>query len=936
MRTIIAVLFSSACALGAHATRVAGVVTGMDAGTLQPLPFVSVVVKGTTNGTMTDMEGRFSLEVPPGACVLQWSYVGFETTERPIEVADGAAMTIDIELKPQSNVLTTVNVTAERRVDSEVAVMMDVRRSEQVVSGMGRQQIARSQDRTAGDVVKRIPGVTLIGERFIMVRGLADRYNTVLLNGAAAPSLEADKRAFSFDMLPSGALDRVMIHKSGSPELPGDLAGGTIKVATLGVPDKNETRLNWAISSRVGTTFGSVMATEGSPTDALGSDNGQRALPGSFPASLDQVDDADRLATLGRALPNTWSLSERTAMPDQRAGLFLARRFGKEDGIRFGTVNSIDHANTTAAWQVRNYSYNAYFAEAGRHDTIYNYLDKEYQRTYRTSVLSNWSAAIGHGTTIEFRNLFNQQGEARNTVRTGRDLGESGDEVRNLAMRWQQRSIYSGQLLGRHENRAGNTRYEWVLGYNRSTSKEPDYRRVRTTRPVAAADDNEPFRIQIASGASVIDAGRFYSDLVESAYTARFDAVRDVEGDSGRTALSVRGGFYAERKDRAFSARWMSFVRSNFMQFDEALLELDPAQAFADANINTTTGFKLAEGTNPSDRYDAASQLTAAYVSASLPLCGRFNLSGGVRLENNLQTLTSGTYTNGKVNVERNDLDVLPSINATWNLSERTLIRIAGSSTVNRPEFRELAPFNYYDFSTNTTLAGNPDLQRARILNADARWEHYPSPNEMISGGVFYKRFTDPIEMFFVSVTGSGGARNFSYGNAQAATVMGAEVEVKRSFSALSTAAIFQRTGLVLNGALIQSEVELGEEVIQKSRRPLVGQSPYIANAGLYYENKGTRTQLNVLWNVFGRRLYAAGSAVTPDLYEMPRHSVDITFTKGIGERVDLKLGVQDLLNQRTLLVQDANDDGTIGLDDEEVMSFRRGSYIIAGVSVRF
>ncbi len=932
---VLLTFLTATVAFGQNAT-ITGTVSALENGRVEPQPFANVVVKGSTTGASTDLDGHYRFQVTPGTHTVVVSLVGYVNQERTVTLAAGESIAIDFTLKGEGIEMQTFEVVKEKRHDTESAVLMETRNSEQVVNGMGRQQIAKGQDRTAGDVVKRIPGVTMTGDRFIMIRGLAERYNTVMLNDVLAPSLEADKRAFSFDLIPSGALDRIMIHKTAAPELPGEFAGGVIKVGTLGVPDENETRFSYSTSFRNGTTFKPFASSQGSPTDALGFDNGFRQLPSGFPSSLNAVTDADKLAGLGRSLPNNWVANSATAIPDQRGTFLIARRYGSPDGPnRYGMVTSLDYSNTLTAYTASNYNYNAFDPVAQRSDTIYSYKDRESIRNARVTVLSNWSALLGKHTKLEFRNLFNQIGVERTTERTGRDL-DGGFDVRNFAYRWQQRSIYSGQLHGRHDLADERTVVEWTAGYGFAKGKEPDYRRVRTTRPLDQADSDAPYQVQVPPTASTADAGRYYSELNERVITGRADVEHALDPGTGNTTVKLRAGLFAERKDRDFSARWMSFARSNFAQFDQGLLYEGLDVVFSDANINTTTGFKLVEGTNPSDRYTAANTLLAGYAGATVAFGKLANVSGGVRVEDNRQQLTSATYNGGRVNVDNPVLSVLPSLNASYNTGEQSLVRVAASRTVNRPEFRELAPFNFYDFSTNSSLFGNPDLRTASILNLDARWELYPSTTEVFSVGAFYKDFTDPIEMFFVSSTG-GGTRSFTYGNADRATSMGVEVEARRTLGFLTKADWGKRLGVTFNGSLIRSEVDLGARAVgQKQVRPMMGQSPYVANAGLYYEVSEKRLRASLLWNVFGKRLYAVGSELFPDIYEMPRHSLDLTCSKGLGEHFDVKVGVQDILNQRTLLVQDSDANGEITPVDEQMLSFRRGTYFSAGVSYRF
>ncbi len=915
---------------------ISGTVTAVENGRSEPQPFASVSIKGTGTGANTDMEGKYYFKVEPGTWTVVSALVGRVPVERSVTVVADQTVTVDLHLDGGVTEMRAVEVVKEKRVDTEAAVLMETRKSDQVVSGIGRQQIAKGQDRTAGDVVKRIPGVTLIGDRFVMVRGLSDRYNNVMLNDAAAPGLEADKRAFSFDMVPSGALDRILIFKSASPELPGDFSGGVVKVSTLGVPDKNSVEVNYTLGLRPGTTFQDFHQSKGSPTDAIGFDNGFRKLPNGFPANLYHVTDAEQLATLGRAMPNNWTASTRTAGPDHRMHLIIARRLGKKDGARFGMVNAINYSNTTVAYTARNHNYNAYDLNALRSDTVYSYMDDENIRTARLGVMSNWSALLANGTKLEFRNLFNQIGEDRTTLRTGRNL-EEGNEVRNSAFKYQQRVIYSGQLHGSHELASDVSKLDWTLGYGKAVSKEPDHRRVRTVRDLGISDADTPFQTVVASSATTLDAGRFFSELDETVLSGKLDHELRIPVKKEGLDPRILVGAYAERKDRVFAARWMSLRIANITWFDNSQLYLPLDEVFSAEHINSTTGFKLEEGTNPSDSYSGTNTLLAGFLSGQIGFSRKWNVKGGARVEHNRQQLNSATYGGRPVAADKKLLFVLPSVNASWNISERSVLRAGFGSTLNRPEFRELAPFAYYDFSANTVIYGNPALRTAAIQNTDARFEFYPSLTEVVSLGAFHKHFADPIEMYYVPGTGGGGTRNFTYNNALSARSMGLEAEVRLSTARWAGEGFMGRWSALFNGTWIHSQVNLGATMGgQDDQRPMMGQSPWVLNAGLYYEDVAHKLRFNALFNVCGPRLFAVGSIGVPDVYEMPRNVLDIALSKGFGNRFEVKVGVQDLLNQRMRLLQDGNSDGRLDDTDEEVMSFRRGAYLSAGLSCRF
>lgn len=936
MHRILPALLFIMLSIGAFAQKgtVSGTITALEAGSVQPMPFVNVLLKGSTTGGTTNLDGHFSFSADAGSHTLLVSFVGYEPIERPITVAAGQNVKVDLELKSQAIEMKTVEVVTTRRTETESAVVMETRKSEQVVNGLSREQIGKSQDRTAGDVVKRIPGVTLVGDRFIMIRGLADRYNTVLLNDVMAPSMEPDRRAFSFDILPSGALDRVMIYKTGAPELPGEFGGGVIKLYTVNVPNENLTKIGYSGSFRAGTTFNDFTTSQRSSTDGFGFDDGLRQLPGSFPANLVTTSSAGVNAA-GRSLANNWAPQTGQAMPDQRLGLTIARRFGK-DGARTtgGNVTAISYSNTRLSYTAKNYNYNAYDPNTQRSDTIYDYSDNENIAQVRLSALSNFSLLMGSGTKLEFRNLFTQQGTDQTTLRTGRNL-EEGFEVRNYAFRYQQRTIYSGQLSGSHELFADRGTLSWAAGYGLALSQEPDFRRIRTVRDLHTGDANTPFQVVIPPGATTLDAGRFFSETEEHLKTGRMDFEHRITGEVN--TMKLRAGVYTELKDRSFTARWMSYKRSNSSQFDQSQVFLPLDEIFTEENINTTTGFKLEEGTNPSDHYTATNTLLAGYLGGTINLAKNTVISAGVRAEHNTQELKSATFGGRRILVNNPVLSILPSINASRSITERSQVRIAWATTVNRPEFRELAPFAFYDFSLNNVLRGNDSLVTATIQNVDARYEFYPSTSEIMSIGVFYKHFTNPVEMFFLPGAGSGGTRNFTFGNAMQATSIGAEVEVRRSLSGIFTTGYLSHVGVTFNGAYIVTEVELGDRARgQAQQRPLMGQSPYIVNLGLYWQDEERKLQYNVLYNVVGPRLFAVGTYGTPDIYEMPRNVVDVSLSKGLGKHFTVKLGVQDILNQRVRLIQDSNDDGSIDGSDEFIMNYRRGAYFTAGVGYTF
>jgi len=401
----------------------------------------------------------------------------------------------------------------------------------------------------------------------------------------------------------------------------------------------------------------------------------------------------------------------------------------------------------------------------------------------------------------------------------------------------------------------------------------------------------------------------------------------------------IRAGVFYEEKDRFFKSRNMGYVRSSTFSFDQSLLDKNIDYLFQPDNINPATGIKIDEQSNPSDSYEAANKITAGYVMANIPFTRKLRLVGGLRLEDNIQSLHSFTLTNQPIDVVFPLTSLLPSANISYNLTSKMLIRAAWGKTVNRPEFRELAPFGFYDFNFNLVKKGNELLRSASVSNFDLRWEYYPSHGEVINTGVFYKEFTDPIETSFVPGGGSGGIKTFTFSNADKAISRGVEIDLRKSFADIFTTGFMRDMTILLNAAFIDSKVELGDAGLAQSKteRPMFGQSPYIVNAGLYYRNEEADIQVNILYNVIGKRIFIIGYDDYPDIYEMPRNLIDLTITKGIGKRLELKAGISDILNEGIILMQDANQDGIFDLETDQVIQrYRPGSVINIGLGYKF
>jgi hypothetical protein len=898
----------------------------------------NVVIEGTTIGASTDVDGNYVIpKVRAGKVNIVISSVSYTSKTIPnVDVYPDQTTVVNTAIKEDVQQLEEVVVTTKRQTDTDISVITELKKADLVAVGISSQQIRLSQDRDAAQVIRRVPGVTIVGNRFVNVRGLSERYSTVMLNGIIAPSSEVDSRAFSFDLIPSNMIDRMMVYKSGSAELPGEFAGADINIFTKSSVEENSTTLSVSGGFRANTTGQSVqLSQEKGSTDWLGIDDGSRTLPSSFPnvnlrsLSLGNPTEQNQLIQATKSLPNTWGARGLTALPDLRINLDITRSF-KIAGRKLDNITSISYATTNQLLELEQNYYDVFSTTLQKSTARWRYKDTRFTQTNRIGAVSNFSFEINPSNRIEFRNFFNQQGQNQSTFRVGTYDAQGFDE-KNESLNYFNRSIYSGQLSGKHSF-SDAVNFNWIFGYNTTTANLPDYRRIRSQRPQGTDD---AFAIQIPPNASSTDAGRFYSKLSEQAYSAVGNVEIKLNPEQPEEKqIKILTGYYLELKQRAFNARWVSYKWLS--QPDNSLLTVPFDKIFTPQNLGTQ--FILEEGTNEGpdlyDKYDGKNQLAAGYTSIVTPLGKKFRLSAGVRVEHNVQTID--VYDASRIRKRVTDSPVtvfMPFSNLSYNISEKMILRLAYSKTVNRPVFRELAPFNFYDFDRNADIFGNKDLKTAQIDNVDLSWELYPSKPEKISVGVFYKSFKNPIEQYL----SPGSNLRYGFINADRATSYGVEAEVRKTLEKLPSKFLNKLT-LVFNGALIHSEIELPASLSNlEKNRSMQGQSPYVVNSSVFYNNAERGLQISVQYNVFGKRIFAVGDKDSnANQYEMPRDQVDLTISKQFSQRFEVKFGIQDLLNQPYRLVQDSNRDGKITGVDENIQTYRWGQYANLGVIWKF
>lgn len=854
-------------------------------------------VAGRTTGASSDVEGRYTLNLPAGKYELEFSAIGYETkTVTDVEVTpqlNELNIVLNIKAKEGENVVVTGR-RSSARMESVNSSISFLKNTNTVASIISAESIRRSPDRNTGEVLKRTPGASLQDGKFLVVRGLADRYNQAMLNGILLTSTEPDRKTFSFDLIPSSMIDNIIINKAFVPEFPGEWAGGLIQVNTRDIPAKGFLNIQLGTGFNTQTIGKDFYKQHGGGLDWLGIDDGTRGLPPGYTtkSNFDILSPAEKTA-IGKEMRNDWTPkvvnAPLNASFQANAG-FNTTMFGKKVGGTFGLIYNKSNRFVDAFNQQNTLSSgNAFFPE-------YSYDDGRFVQEVMVGALGGVSVQLNQRHKISVKSMINVNTDNYVINRTGIDNIRSND-VRATELAFKQNTFFSSQVIGEH-TLAAPLKFKWYGSFNILDGQNPDQRRLAYTR---TAGTQSPYTLLIGNSLSQESGSRIFQDLSDYIYTAGGDLTYSFKwlGQS----QTLKGGYMLQIKDRLYDAK----LFANRLPSDNvALRALSPDKVFASENFGNGSdnlfAFDAIKGNT--FRYMANTILNAGFLQLDNQFTSALRVVWGLRVENYDQLVGSVKKWDPR-HTHTEVIDFLPGLNATLKLNTKTNLRLSGSQTVIRPELRELAALNLYDFELNASVQGNPNLERTKVTNADFRYEYYPRAGEVFSAGVFYKYFKNPIEQVFNQ--GSGGASTFNFSNPEKAQSYGAEIEFRKR---LDFANALRNFTFQANGAYIYSRVK-DQSASLNIDRPMQGQSPYLINLGLMYDLEKQGFNATLLFNQIGERIYLVGDisagAGAPDIYEAPRPVMDFQVAKKIiKNKGELRLNISDILNQTQYFYQNA------------------------------
>ncbi|PRY10620.1 TonB-dependent receptor [Pontibacter ummariensis] len=875
----------------------------------------TVVIKGTSNGTATDLDGKFNLtNIKPGTYEVQASYISYEPkTVTGVVVKENEVTVLNIPLGAATTKLKEVVIEGRAIKSSENNLRNTQKKAAVVMDGVSAEQFSRSGDSDAAAALTRVTGISLEGSKYVYVRGLGDRYVKTSLNGAEVPGLDPNRNTVQMDLFPSNLLDNLTVSKTFTPDMPGSFSGGFVNITTKDFPD----RFTMQFSTSVGyndqaSLNGKFLSSNKGELDWLGFDNGTRAVPDEVNytvpfASFTNKQDAERIDEATKAFNTEMGPVRRTAPLNHSHSFSLGNQtevFGRQLGYVVGLSYQRNYSyydnGTFGLWEL-----NSVGAEGLNNNSLFE--DERGVEEVSLGFLANFAYKLNSNNKVSLNLIRNQSGNNSSRFLFGTFPATSGvyDDraiFQSRALHYTQRALSSAQLKGEHVLPGfKNSKIDWLTSFTLSQQDEPDLRFFANDYYVNGTDTT--YRIQPA--AYTLPA-RFFRNLDETNLDVKVNIETPFTIWNGLEA-KTKFGAAALVKDRKFRENIYRYRFNDGYGYNGSIENF-----FAPANLGVVArpsdaesggiyryGVYLQDGSQRTNNYDGEEAIYAGYGMIDLPLSEKLRLVTGARVE--VTDIFVESFNKSLEPGELNQIDLLPSVNATYSLTEKMNLRAGYSRTLARPNFREIAPYTSFDFIGEPAFTGNADLERTTIDNFDARWEWYPSLGEFFGVSAFYKNFQNPIERTINTLAQNN---EIFIQNVDNAKVYGLEFEVNKRLSFISSR--LDNFIVSSNLSLIKSEVSIKPLELEQIRavrpdaddtRPLFGQSPFVANASLTYQNDLLGFVATANYNVFGDRISAISVGGTPNIYERSRPIASLVVSKRLGDSFTAKVSADNIFN---------------------------------------
>lgn len=909
-----------------------GIIRGtvIEDATGEPLYGVTVVIKGTTNGAITDFDGKFQINAAPGTYDIQASFVSFApVTVSEVAVSEEEPTVLSqIRLKEDIALLEEVVVTAEVIKTTEAALMTVKRKSASLVDGISSANFRKIGDSDAASAVKRVTGVSVEGGKYVYIRGIGDRYTKTMLNTMDIPGLDPDRNSLQIDIFPTNLIDNMIVYKTATADLPADFTGGAVNIETKDFPDERILDVSFGMSFNPSMHFNSDFLTQnGSSTDWLGFDNGLRTLPAggrnrNIPSPLNSEYSRAQVSNFNNSFNKQMGAEQSTSFMDYSLGFTYGDQKELNNGNKLGYIFSSTYKSTTTHFD--DVMYGEYQILEGL-ETSSELVPATIQSGTESqkSVLLGGLAGVAYKTdNSKYKvNVMHLQNSDRLSAQftilddpQDQAIGKSGFSGNSDNLEFSQRGLTNVLVAGEHHIGDNDWTIDWRFSPTISNITEPDVRK--------AAFTNEGSSMTINGGAAGFPT-RIWRFLDEVNYSSRVDLAKNLNVFGSEATF--KAGMSHTFKERDYE------ILQYQLQFFGAQPDWsgNPDEIFLEDNLYPApgTGYLQSGNSSPnSNAYNSNVNYIAGYLSAEVSPFARFKSILGLRMEKYQQRHTgrdiSYAQSNGNAGNRLNDdvvldaTDLFPSANLIYNLREKQNLRFSASRTVARPSFKELSFAQILDPLSNRTFNGglfaydgewDGNLRATYINNFDLRWELFMPQGQLLSVSAFYKTFDDPIEL--VRIRQAQTTNEFQPRNVGDGTLMGVELEVRKTLDFLSQR--LSNFTWITNVTLVETSLEMSDvefnarEDFQKSgqeisnRREMAGQAPYVINAGLSYENFEAGLDAGLFYNVQGKTLTIVGGGLFPDVYSEPFNSLNFNLNKRLGEKdnMTINFSVNNILN---------------------------------------
>ena len=884
-RLIFITLFITAVSFSQNKGAITGILTDKEANN-QSLPFANVLIKETSNGANTDIDGNYSIAAAPGNYTLQFSFVGYESVEVPVTVVANETVTINQALGSAGYKLEDVVIKATVNREKETALLLDQKQAVVIKQSIGAQEMARKGVSDVEEGLTKITGITKVDGRGLFIRGLEDRYNNLLINDLQSPSNSPFKKIIPLDLFPTDVVGVLNIYKTFNPNISGDFAGATVNIETP--QPKNITKLNIGFGYTTNNNLKNFLLSDdaNSAKGTLGMIGNDRALSGIFGSvpSGQKLSPAEYENAYGK---KSWDVARTQSPLNSSIGFLHAQKFNlkKERNISYIMSFNFDNkysfregVDRTFNLGQGNYDNNLYTTQYG-YQTTFSALGGMKYKTNRLNL--NFNTFLIKATESKIQD---QLGYTNSLANKTNNLIRMNQYEESNYWNTQLYGDYKITEDGKHSIKAGGS-------YVKTSFQQPDRKFITGTK----VNENE---INMSYGGNNLNRqyldvkGNFYaSSLVE--YNLKF-------GEKERTnILSV--GYNSTLNDMQSTYRFFSGRRNIENNYTANLSTISE-----NINGDINNGILYVQEESNGDYKVKLNQfVNAGYINLFMTFGEKWNLNAGIRGESSTRTIKyreQGDPFGSAYRKKTDDkLDVLPSINAKRILNENSNLRVSLAKTITRPVAMELLPINYIN-ADGTSESGNPDLKDSENYNLDFKYELFPNTKELFAVGVFGKIINNPIERVFKPTANSGGQIT-TFKNSEQAVIYGAEIEMLFQLSRINES--LANFSLGFNTSLMSTDVKIdlkkqGNELENSTNRKLQGASSWLINSDLKYDfilNKDWKNSMTLVYNVYGDRIFAVGSSGIDHIYEKSFSKLDFVWTNSISKSIELKFGVDNILN---------------------------------------